>query len=799
MKKRFLICIMLVVILCFHSGVVGDASTYQSNDAWENKIEPHLYEIMEDSVNKIPVWIWLQDIEHTEAEAKVFGKTGLNESNLGAITESMSENLINQIVTSSQTNNPIPQETKTEIETYLERTKAARAIEDRRVNTYLNELRSTKKEMLHKNTSSIIKRLGINDADIILSQTQAPVFIAQLRKNDVLRIAKSSLVTRIYYYDSIGLASDASVESDFEQTTLSKTLSETGLDGSGVKWGILESGKVSPCTELAATRINYLNGYDGSGFTNHAQNVAKVAVGSNGIASNATIYSGGLGEDIIGLEVYLLGAINELINRGVTVVNISWGHFVDLKDSVYKPYEIFLDYVIKNYRISIVVAAGNSTQHIYIDRPGMAYNVITVGGFSLQHNQLYEDSAYGNHTGCEKPELIAPMVGGIGTSFSAPVVSGTIALLQQLRPLLKVQPEAVKAILMASCHEKAPLSELIIEGITERQGAGIMDIYRAVAIAGSGHFGVRTMSASTTQETVRFSQPGYDSDGLNVSLSWLVNPPNNSTAGNEINLDLTVNKNSTVMGTSALNVSSAEMVYIRYPSNTLSNYTLQINRQSTTGESVRLGYAFSIENARYQHTDITEGVFYLQNKASGYYLTTNSSGQTYQSSFLGTSSQKWVLTNGTICPINGNNRLDVGDILGGDYDEVITTSSTGAAVIFQLNNYNGLHDGSYSFYNPTYDYGLGIYNNSTSIGSLAAWSPFESTNTYQQWYLVPIAYQRGDISANGIIDSADEQLIRDYIGRNITFSNLQLFLADMNGNGTVNSIDWQKMLQIIES
>ncbi len=240
------------------------------------------------------------------------------------------------------------------------------------------------------------------------------------------------------------------------------------------------------------------------------------------------------------------------------------------------------------------------------------------------------------------------------------------------------------------------------------------------------------------------------------------------------------------------------MVYISSPTNTLSNYSLQITRQSAIGEPIRLGYAFSIENARYQHTDITEGVFYLQNKASGHYLTTNNSGQIYQSSFLGTSSQKWILTDGTIRPINGNNQVNIGDILGGEYDEVITTSSTGASVIFQLGNYNGLYDGSYSFYNPTYDYGLGIYNNSTSIGSLAAWSPFESTNTYQQWYLVPIAYQRGDISANGIIDSTDEQMIRTYLGDDTTFTNLQNFLADMNGDDSINAIDWQKILKIIQ-
>ena len=105
-------------------------------------------------------------------------------------------------------------------------------------------------------------------------------------------------------------------------------------------------------------------------------------------------------------------------------------------------------------------------------------------------------------------------------------------------------------------------------------------------------------------------------------------------------------------------------------------------------------------------------------------------------------------------------------------------------------------DGSVSFYNGATTSALGIYNNSTATGAAAAWSPYTSTNTYQQWYLEPVAYQRGDVNIDGTINATDALLVSQSTAGTRTLSDLEKYLADVNGDGQVNTADTQMINQI---
>jgi subtilisin family serine protease len=131
--------------------------------------------------------------------------------------------------------------------------------------------------------------------------------------------------------------------------------------------------------------------------------------------------------------------------------------------------------------------------------------VITVGNFDDRNTVGWGDDLMSGcsswrdpsstHSDREKPEVSAPgtninsttttspWTGGIGsgTSYAAPMVTGTAALMMQRNTSLQFWPEAVKAILMVSAVHN-------IEGATrlsEFDGAGAVVANRADLLAGA--------------------------------------------------------------------------------------------------------------------------------------------------------------------------------------------------------------------------------------------------------------------------------------------------------------------------
>src|SRR5262249_3695077 len=152
-----------------------------------------------------------------------------------------------------------------------------------------------------------------------------------------------------------------------------------------------------------------------------------------------------------------------------------------------------------------VAAAGNLCSE-RVGSPALAFNVLAVGSFDDHNRPTFAD----DHDACDpavtigrgtsflnprspyqdrqKPELIAPgvqihtthgsgndFVDESGTSLAAPHVAGGIALLLQRRPSLRIRPETVRAILMASAWHN-------IEGasrLSDKDGAGAIMLREA--------------------------------------------------------------------------------------------------------------------------------------------------------------------------------------------------------------------------------------------------------------------------------------------------------------------------------
>ncbi len=200
--------------------------------------------------------------------------------------------------------------------------------------------------------------------------------------------------------------------------------------------------------------------------------------------------------------------------------------------------------------IVMVVSAGNNGTGegpVALYPPANDPFVITVGATedkgtsSLWDDNLAVFSAYGTtEDGFSKPDLVAPgrnliaplaekastvytehplhRVGDYyfrmsGTSMSAPVVSGAVALLLQDEPNLN--PDQVKYRLMATANQNWGYS-------ADLAGAGYLDIYAAVYGTTDGYANQGIMPSlmlATGEDGIDFASVGWNSVGWN-SVGW---------------------------------------------------------------------------------------------------------------------------------------------------------------------------------------------------------------------------------------------------------------------------------------
>jgi hypothetical protein len=280
------------------------------------------------------------------------------------------------------------------------------------------------------------------------------------------------------------------------------------LDGNGVRLGMIEG------TGRPRATHNALNGFvdvrpipaaDDPGIRQHPTNVAGVLIGrpftfdsdpgpgvSNvtitGVASGGLLWSTWF-SDTLGAEDFY-NSMNWLRDNNVNVINMS--DFMRLVDGSRDPSQDgqgaaarFVDHYVRVNDIVFVKSAGNQGPGaMTISTPGDAFNVITVGrtgagpgatgpeseDYTRVHSSTTEEvlgssrgpTADGRH----KPDLVAPgsliwtpgsnsdtdFFDQSGTSFAAPHVAGTLALLHQhaSRERLSVDHLVKKAVILNS-------------------------------------------------------------------------------------------------------------------------------------------------------------------------------------------------------------------------------------------------------------------------------------------------------------------------------------------------------------
>ncbi|MDO4419363.1 MAG: S8 family serine peptidase [Ruminococcus sp.] len=683
--------------------------------------------------------------------------------------------------------------------------------------------REFSREKYNEKSSKIVKDIEIKEEDITFKSKYAPMIVAEFTETQIYKYCKDLNIENIYLYTNETSISDEGEV--FENINVAKEAIKYtyamdqqkaisgGLDGSGVVIGVAETdGIVQSNPEINESSVDNVDGArlykDGS----HITNVTRLIVGANsGFAPNAFVITGNSDEE----------HIEELIDRGVQIINMSFS--LDTGTVYYSDKCKFYDHVVSYDHVTFVAAVCNQSREGKIFAPALSYNVIGVGAYYMGEDEdtftletsddrMTEYSGFVN-TGCaEKPDVVMP---GTATSYATPVLTSCIALMLQLKPSLAAYPQAVKAIVLASCHDKVLSSingeptESIHSGITEKQGAGAFDLWSMFCIVSQGTYGVGRLSSARNQAVRRFVVPKYKSDYMNVSLTWIkendVKEANldhsidNIDDGPYVNLDLYIYRNgqevgSSTIGTADTKKSSTEMAYIALD-DTNYDYEIRIKDVDSYNGVIRYGYAYST-NEPYITPATEEGIYYIRNYYSDKYLTLNAStNETFMSDFTGANNQLWILK-GTendyeIYPAHysASQKINFGSQVGSNpyYKSVLGTSDLNLT-LKSWETDTTLEPDAYVF-TSTSGGSNNIMSYTSSTGIFVRSATESVINMYRMWVLEDINYQNGDVDKNGSITEDDIKPIQEYLSRTAALSNIQLYLSDANYDGKVSVQD----------
>ena len=268
-----------------------------------------------------------------------------------------------------------------------------------------------------------------------------------------------------------------------------------GYDGTGVKIGVIEFDDDSVKNEVLLDTNNVhlknkitsgkiIENYSFCGISessrtinNHTTFVVSVlcgdeANGYEGVAPNATVYYAPFNAFPLSSNVSeggLFEALDWLINDcNVSIINMSCGARYRVNDQLvyYSFIDQYFDCLVSQYRVTIIKSSGND--YARISSPGLAMNVITVGNLTKEKTtdgryKINAVSSYEENGIANKPDVVAfgtnvimhgntntSEISNSGTSFAAPQVAGTVALMMQANMDLIGKPDAIKAILISS-------------------------------------------------------------------------------------------------------------------------------------------------------------------------------------------------------------------------------------------------------------------------------------------------------------------------------------------------------------
>lgn len=354
------------------------------------------------------------------------------------------------------------------------------------VDAYLLELRNGGKQFHHSRNQMIYETLNLDEdnvEDVYISEytpfieltINEDIFFED-EMNFIYELVDNSYIACAYIGDIPELV-PSGFAGQMSDTNFTATY-QSNLDCSDVTVGIYEVGVVKKNhVNLAGTNIVVRNEFlYFETETDHATQMASIIGGNTGVSKGCTILSA---------EAYSTpnAKMDWFINKGANIINMSYGE--TNPSGKYSSTSAYMDYVVQNYKIVIVAAAGNfGNNGGKVGNPGLGYNVITAGACDIFAEMMADFSSYAEVIGPRKPTLVAPGIGYFipnysspvtGTSLSSALVTGELTSLLQLHPAYKTNPARVIALTAANTRIMLCQGSRDNTGMDNFVGAGMMD------------------------------------------------------------------------------------------------------------------------------------------------------------------------------------------------------------------------------------------------------------------------------------------------------------------------------------
>lgn len=418
--------------------------------------------------------------------------------------------------------------------------------DDEYVQTYIEAEREAAAELYSANNSSFVaENFMARDMSVTYVSRYSPCIFADLSISKIAELIQQEEVVSIELCEEEELKLEdttseleSSETSNYEITEycirevmqiidVDEAVNRYGVTGSGVKIGQIEL----ECPDEASVIKNpsYNNTQIEGEESTHADNVHRIM---STVAPEATYYaSGAYSSNTATVQGSFYERVEWLLSQGVNIINYSAGA------NVYNQYTArarWVDHIAYNHDVHFVMSSGNEAEQ-GVCSPGMAYNIITVGATNdiSPYNIIYVSPTKGSgfvknsyvsrpNQITYKPDVVAPGNFGAvwGTSYSAPLVTGAVALICDYRPALKTRQHAVKAILAASTSMDNGCYVNTDEEF-QQYGAGRIDVRAALYVVNKGNYSASTGTLTNYGEEKSYTMTVTTSDTkMRVALAY---------------------------------------------------------------------------------------------------------------------------------------------------------------------------------------------------------------------------------------------------------------------------------------
>lgn len=402
-------------------------------------------------------------------------------------------------------------------------------------------------EYYRKLNADFLYNIGIGDLEYVRASRLLPyIWGIQLTKAQINKLRDNN---RVCYMDCFEQSSgeDLASVNDTRQIIGGNIAISSGHTGSGIRVGLVESGH--PKLNKMGNDAACITKTNSGGDTDHATVTSGIIIK---LAPSCSVFSRSAGNCVSAIEQceYLIEEYS------VNVVNVSCG---TASNGKYNSISRAMDELVQNYKVPIVVAAGNDGHNGYINQLGLGANVIAVGSVHTNGTNPRAVGAFelADYSSCaehietiNKPDVCAPgrvsiysYVEWEGTSFAAPHVTGTIVQMLSRNASLNGRPETVKAALMASAFYNAgtDMSYVANTMASNQEGAGVIDSGFCFNVAnysqytgyGVGGPGIHSVTVSCND----ISRP------FRIAATWYVTSSAENNTTNRINIDIYIYKN----------------------------------------------------------------------------------------------------------------------------------------------------------------------------------------------------------------------------------------------------------------